>query len=236
MKYSRTLDFVLAALSKAKEGKVEAAAVCFEKAMKQKDLNETVSALEDMQVAAFEELSKQKPAIRTLFAQLLTKQTAKTDAAKAGAGKKEPKKAEKAGNDDDLPTVLDDMTAAEDDGEGADNGDLDDLTIEDLEDLDDDDGDVIEMPEASTASDDSDDADDEKEDDEGKEEDSKKTKAKATKAEAEDDKDDEEDADDDKEDKGDKEEDPKKSAKASTVKANLAALDRLAKTRKTAKK
>lgn len=228
MKYSRTLDLVLASLREAKAGKVETAATLFQKAITQKDFDVTVAALERRQTKAFEEITAKNPTVASLFDAVVAKLAGKSEKAKG-------KTVVKAADEDDLEPVLDDMIAAgEDDGEGTSVAEPDDLSLEDLEDLDGDDtDDVLEMPQASTASEDSDDEDEEDKDDKKEDKDEKEEDAKPKKAKAEAEDDEADDAKEDDDEADDEEEAKPKKAKASAVvKANLAALDRLVKSKK----
>jgi hypothetical protein len=226
MKYSKSLDLIIASLREAQAGKFDNAAVCFEKALKQADVKETIAALNAQNAKAFTEAAAKSPTLSALFTKIGEKQ----EAAKAkkvsavAAAKPKAKKAEKAAEEDDLNPVLDDMVAAEDDGESVDGTEFDDLSLDDLEDLE---GDDLEM----SASEDDEDEEDDKEESAEDEEDDKE------------DEDDKEEEEDDKEDEDDKEEEEakgKKKAKAATasksasgkkrvtlVASNLDALERL---------
>jgi type IV secretory pathway VirB10-like protein len=224
MKYSRTLDFVLACLREAKAGKMENAAALFERALRQSDFDATVASLETKQVAAFDELSEKKPSIKALFEALAAKKAKKKVKAKPFGGKKAPpfKKKEKADLGlDEIDPVLDEMTADEElDLEG------DDLDLTDLEGLD---GEgVDEMPEASpTEAAEDEDKDSEEESSEDDDKDSEEESSEGEDKDSE-----EESSDEGDDEKKDSEEESTPAVTASKMKVlagNLAALDRLAK-------
>lgn len=225
-KYSRALDLVTTSIRLAQKGQMEKAAKLFESALKSKDLDATLAALETQQVAAFEAAKKANPTLASLFTEIAAKKKKSKAKAKPFGGKQAPpfKKKSKAkasegegddgeeesGVDDELDPVLDEMTADDLSDDGLNTVDGDDLSLEDLDDLLDDDG-VEEMPEANVTAG----------DDEDKEEES-----------SEDDKDDEEESSDES-DEEDKEEEsaPAQTAKVKVVASNLAALDRLRKSK-----
>ncbi len=137
MKYSRTLDKVLAALAFQVEGNHAQAARFFASAASAQDVTSVIASLEKQSQAAFASVqtAKEKPSLAKLLA------TAK-----------KPKKVVKAEtedmlSDDDMDDVLDDMTASEEDEE---------ISLEDLDDAASDETDeegVEEMPEATVAED-----------------------------------------------------------------------------------
>jgi hypothetical protein len=237
MKYSRSLDLVLASLREAKAGKMETAAVCFEKALKQKDLDVMIATLEGTQKKAFDELAKANPTVAAMFKEVAAKRAKAKKATKAKGkpfgGKQAPpfgKKKEKADADTDLAPVLDEMTSSDEDGEEFPMDDVEDLTLDDLEDLDEGEGDgVAEMPEsgvdtAAESDDDEDSEDDEKEESaEGDDEDDEKEESSE---------DDGNSNEDEKDDMDDVSTVVQTAGKVKVVSANLAALDRLTKSMK----
>lgn len=229
-KYSRALDLVTTSIRLAQKGKMSEAAKFFEHALKAKDLEATMATLESQQVAAFEAVKKANPTLASLFTEIAAKKKtaakkkvkAKPFGGKAAPPFKKKSKAkasegeddgeEESGVDDELDPVLDEMTADDLSGDdGVNVVDGDDLSLEDLDGLLDDDG-VEEMPEATVAGDD---------EGEGEEESS------------EDGEDDEEESSDESDEEDEKEEEsaPAQTAKVKTVVANIAALDRLRKSK-----
>jgi hypothetical protein len=224
-KYSRTLDLVTTSLRLAQKGKMHEAAKLFEAALKSKDLEPTLASLERQQVAAFNDMQKANPTLASLFTEIAKSKKKSKAKAKPFGGKKAPpfkKKVkasegedekddeEESGVENELDPVLDEMTA---DDLGVDVVDGDDLSLEDLDGLLEDDG-VEEMPEA-TASEGEDDSEEESADDSEE-------------------KDDEEESSDDSEDENDEGEEesaPAQTAKVKVVAGNLAALDRLRKSK-----
>jgi poly-D-alanine transfer protein DltD len=148
MKYSRTLDKVLAALTFQVEGNTAQAARFFASAAAAPDVVSVVASLEKQSQAAFASMqtAKEKPSL----AKLLATAKAKTD-----ASKKADKKAVKAEiddmmSDDNMDDVLDDMTASDETDDMAEDDDTE-ISLEDLDDATDDEG-VEELPEAKVMS------------------------------------------------------------------------------------
>jgi hypothetical protein len=226
--YSRSLDLVTTSLRLAQKGKMIEAAKCFEHALKSKDLEKTLAALETQQVAAFAAVQKANPTLASLFTELAKGKKKDKAKAKPFGGKKAPpfgkkKSKAKASDDsakkddeeesgiDELDPVLDEMTADDFDG-GVDVTDGDDLALEDLDGLLDGDDGVEEMPEATVSA----------EGDESEEESDA----------ADGDGDSEEESADDSDDKeGEEESAPAATAKVKVVASNIAALDRLRKSK-----
>lgn len=143
MKYSRTLDKILAAISFQVAGNHEQAARFFGSAAKAEDITQVMSALEKATKKAFDgaQVASKKP---ESLAKLL-EQAGKKKEVKVVA-KQEEKKLVKASeddmtSDDDMDGLLDDMTASDED-----------ISLEDLDDATDDT--VEELPEASVEEDD----------------------------------------------------------------------------------
>lgn len=230
-KYSRALDLVTTSIRLAQKGKMSEAAKLFEAALKSKDLDVTLASLETQQVAAFKEAQKANPTLASLFTEIAAKKKKAKAKAKPFGGKAAPpfKKKSKAkasegegedgeeesGIDDELDPVLDEMTADDLSGEdGLEVVDGDDLSLEDLDGLLEDDG-IEEMPEANVTAGEG--------EDEGEEESADESEEKKDDAE--------EESSDDSEDEGEEESAPVQTAKVKTVASNLAALDRLRKSK-----
>jgi hypothetical protein len=231
-KYSRALDLVTSSIRMAQKGKMPEAAKLFEAALKSKDLDATLATLETQQVAAFNEVQKANPTLASLFTEIAAKAKPKKKSkakAKPFGGKAAPpfkKKVkaaegedegeEESGIDDELDPVLDEMTADDltgDDGLNVVDGD--DLSLEDLDELLDTDG-IEEMPEANVTAGEG--------EDEGEEESADDSEEKKDDAE-------EESSDDSEDDEGEEESAPAQTAKVKVVASNLAALDRLRKSK-----
>lgn len=230
-KYSRALDLVTSSIRLAQKGQMEKAAKLFEAALKSKDLDATLATLESQQVAAFNEVQKANPTLASLFTEIAAKKAPKKKAkakAKPFGGKAAPpfkKKVkaaegeddgeEESGIDDELDPVLDEMTADDLSGDdGLNVVDGDDLSLEDLDELLDDG--VEEMPEANVTAGEG--------EDEGEEESADDSEEKKDDAE-------EESSDDSEDDEAEEESAPAQTAKVKVVASNLAALDRLRKSK-----
>jgi hypothetical protein len=215
---------------------MEKAAKLFEAALKSKDLASTLASIEKQQVAAFDEAQKANPTLASLFTEIAkgkTKKKAKAGKGKPFGGKQAPpfKKKSKAkasegedgddetesGLDDSLDPVLDEMTADDLGDDGLDVVDGDDLSLDDLDDVLDDG--VEEMPEA-TAGEGEDDSEEESSDD--SEDDKEEESSDESEEESSDDSDDKE---------GEEESTPAQTAKVKVVASNIAALDRLRKSK-----
>ena len=211
-KYSRALDLVTTSIRLAQKGKMSEAARVFEAALKSKDVNQTLASLEKQQAVAFNEMKRANPTLASLFTEIAAGKKKKKSKAKAKpfGGKKAPpfkKKVKASEGDDDeqesgideLDPVLDEMTADDFSDDSVDVLDGDDLGLEDLNDvLDDDDDGIEEMPEATAADDDSDDEEESSDDDS-----------------------------DDEEESSDDDSDDKEEGRVKVIASNLAALDRL---------
>jgi predicted sulfurtransferase len=133
MKYSTTLDKILAAIEFQVEGKHEQAARFFGSAAKSSDIKTVIASLDRANKKAFDSLqvaSTKPESLATLLQKASLKQKVTSKEVKASDEEKM--------SDDDMDGILDDMTASEED----------DISIEDLDDATDDG--VEELPEAST--------------------------------------------------------------------------------------
>lgn len=141
MKYSRTLDKVLAALAFQVEGNHVQAARFFASAASASDVTSVIASLEKQSQAAFAgvQTAKEKPSLAKLLA------TAKKPTKKVVKAETEEMMSE-----DDMDDVLDDMTASEEEDEIS-LEDLNDAAV-DCEDEEQEEG-VEEMPEATVAED-----------------------------------------------------------------------------------
>ena len=167
MRYSKSLDLIIAALNFGQQGKMEKAAMCFDKALTMKDLGSTLATLDKAQANAHTALvASLSSKGKKTTAQLMAGLAAKRKAAKAkkpfpGAAPLFKKKAKAdfgkddadEGEDEDegeesFDDVADDMTKASVKAKARSVLAADDEEDEDL-DLDNISDDAIEMPEAS---------------------------------------------------------------------------------------
>lgn len=156
MKYSKTLDLIIASLDFASQGKIERAAAFLDKALRMKDVASVVEALDKMngEARAAEQATaalegRSSALAKALAAKAAAKKVKAKPAAKKPAGKGKPfggkmappfKKKAKADLDptEDFTETLDDMVVDADLSDGVDDLNLDDIA-EDIE----------EMPEAT---------------------------------------------------------------------------------------
>lgn len=87
MKYSRSLDLILAALKNVSAGNTKVAGLAFSKAMEQADFKPTLAALEKQQAAAFEVVREANPSVASMFETLAAKAKAKKKAKVKAKGK-----------------------------------------------------------------------------------------------------------------------------------------------------
>lgn len=111
MKYSRSLDLILAALKSVSAGKPKIAGLALQKAMAQKDFKPTIAALELQQAAAFDVAREASPSLSAMFETLAAKAKAKKKVKAKGkpfGGKQAPpfkkkvKAADESEDDEDM--------------------------------------------------------------------------------------------------------------------------------------
>jgi hypothetical protein len=121
MRYSKSLDLLIAAVTFGRQGDTNKAAICFDKALAMKDLGPTIAALERSQAKAHVELTASLTKKKKTTAQLMAELAAKRRKAQTAAGKLPfpgaappfKKKSESEAADDEgdsFDDIADDMT------------------------------------------------------------------------------------------------------------------------------